>query len=329
MPRISSEDTLTLDVNPLYRIPLVAINCFILVASFGGLSTATYSLYYRFSELSLTGGSVLITVAVNLEIPILSISFVTFIVSFVGFFGALRENKTLLRCYIRLLTNGMFFVLLVAMVIAGIPFISKNTLQSLVSVELVERYRDNADYRQLIDSVQEKFECCGVTEDGYKDWNQNIYLNCSRSNPSAERCFVPSSCCQPMEVVQDLEAILKRRFCGQDVLKVSEQEAWERVYQRNCVDALVKTMRGNLFVVFAVTLIILAALIVMRFMGVCVNHEIVVVERIYKKHYKGVLARLAKAKARREKRERSKSVSKDVTSRSANTSSDSETSSPE
>lgn len=49
-----------------------------------------------------------------------------------------------------------------------------------MSVELVERYRDNADYRQLIDNVQEKFECCGVTEDGYKDWNQNIYFNCSR-----------------------------------------------------------------------------------------------------------------------------------------------------
>ncbi|KAM7289062.1 hypothetical protein ISCGN_029199 [Ixodes scapularis] len=218
---------------------------------------------------------------------------------------------------------------IVALNVPARDALAHSTLQFVVSVELVKRYRDNADYRHLIDSVQEKFECCGVTEDGYKDWNQNIYFNCSRSNPSAERCFVPSSCCRPMEVVQDLEAILKRRFCGQDVLKVSEQEAWERVYQRNCVDALVKTMRGNLFVVFAATLIILAALIVMRFLGVCVNHEIVVVERIYKKHYKGVLARLAKAKARREKRERSKSVSKDVSTRSADASSDSETSSPE
>ncbi|CAN8009465.1 unnamed protein product, partial [Ixodes pacificus] len=143
-----------------------------------------------------------------------------------------------------------------------------------VSVELVERYRDNADYRQLIDSVQEKFQCCGVTDNGYKDWDHNIYFNCSRFNPSIERCFVPSSCCRPLENEQDLEAVLKRRFCGRNVLNVSDQEAWPKVYQRNCVNAFVSRIRRNIFVIFGATLVILVALHVLRLMAVSVRHEL-------------------------------------------------------
>lgn len=38
-----------------------------------------------------------------------------------------------------------------------------------------------------------QFSCCGGVS--YKDWSQNMYFNCTATNPSRERCSVPFSCC--------------------------------------------------------------------------------------------------------------------------------------
>ena len=47
-----------------------------------------------------------------------------------------------------------------------------------------------------------QFKCCGYSYsvDGYKDWGQNVYFNCSKDNRSPSRCGVPYSCCKPTEV---------------------------------------------------------------------------------------------------------------------------------
>lgn len=39
-----------------------------------------------------------------------------------------------------------------------------------------------------------QFQCCGV--DSYLDWSQNVYFQCSDTNPSLEACAVPFSCCR-------------------------------------------------------------------------------------------------------------------------------------
>lgn len=41
-----------------------------------------------------------------------------------------------------------------------------------------------------------QFGCCGVGNDGYKDWEMNVYFNSSSDNPSGERGAVPFSCCR-------------------------------------------------------------------------------------------------------------------------------------
>ncbi len=41
-----------------------------------------------------------------------------------------------------------------------------------------------------------QFGCCGVGMNGFKDWSENPYFNCTDSNPSPERCAVPYSCCR-------------------------------------------------------------------------------------------------------------------------------------
>lgn len=71
-------------------------------------------------------------------------------------------------------------------------------IETTLSDELIQNYRDDLDFQNLIDLVQKDFECCGISSSGYRDWSKNPYFNCTKNredNPSVERCGVPFSCC--------------------------------------------------------------------------------------------------------------------------------------
>ena len=79
-------------------------------------------------------------------------------------------------------------------------------LENTLSKELIENYRDDLDFQNLIDLVQKDFECCGIGSDGYREWSQNAYFNCTKlvsDNPSVERCGVPFSCCLKVRKIQN------------------------------------------------------------------------------------------------------------------------------
>lgn len=83
----------------------------------------------------------------------------------------------------------------------------------------IVHYRDDPDQQNLIDWIQEgwvtkqflftlfciflvtkfifqQLQCCGI--EGPKDWDRNIYFNCSSAEVgSREACGVPFSCCKP------------------------------------------------------------------------------------------------------------------------------------
>lgn len=88
-------------------------------------------------------------------------------------------------------------------------------------------YRDDPDQQNLIDWIQEgwvysicspfltpngthslknmvfQLQCCGI--EGPKDWDRNIYFNCSSVEVgSREACGVPFSCCKPQPNVSHL-----------------------------------------------------------------------------------------------------------------------------
>ena len=49
-----------------------------------------------------------------------------------------------------------------------------------------------------------KLQCCGI--EGPKDWDRNIYFNCSSAEVgSREACGVPFSCCKPQPNVRLLD----------------------------------------------------------------------------------------------------------------------------
>ncbi|KAH6930310.1 hypothetical protein HPB50_012615 [Hyalomma asiaticum] len=295
------ESTLIIDVSPWRRVPLVFINLFLFSLSCMVAFICATSIFERRDEISFAKRSLLISFVVNMEVSVLFVSGLVLVISFMGFVGALRENIRFLRWYIK----GICLLTVVTVVfIFGallIPFLSKGSAQNLFSIDLIVSYRDNPDYARLVDYAQASFSCCGITTERYHDWGHNIYFNCSPSNPSTERCSVPASCCRPLEGENpDLETRLKRRFCGSGVLAMTEQEAWQKIYTRSCVDACVSFMRANSLITVGVGFVAFSVLNVLSGMANTVHDEVVSLTRLYDKYYRRMAQGARKSLAQRE-----------------------------
>lgn len=85
-------------------------------------------------------------------------------------------------------------------ILSTVAFVFPNSLSYYLKENLskdpLQKYRDDANLQNLIDVLQRELKCCGISDVGYKDWSQNMYFNCSQSNPSPEKCAVPYSCCR-------------------------------------------------------------------------------------------------------------------------------------
>ncbi|XP_021350737.1 tetraspanin-33-like isoform X2 [Mizuhopecten yessoensis] len=180
---------------------------------------------------------------------------VTFLVAFFGCFGSLRENLVLLTIYHTLVTL-LLLVELALVVFVFVFYFSPETLESLNIVpedalrDAIVKYRDDPDMQDLIDGIQEMMDCCGVsnTPTGYRDWNENIYFNCSDFNPSHERCSVPFSCCvlNPGDKINIL--------CGNSALEVTTEVAEKAIHPEGCLYKLGVWIQRNSLIVGGSTL---------------------------------------------------------------------------
>ena len=139
----------------------------------------------------------------NVGFLLLLIGVVVFIVSFAGCIGALRENMCLLRSVwiflpLRVIITLrrfyslcllLFFLAEMTVIALGFIYPHKLTefLEKELSQKLIQSYRDDLDFQNIIDLIQQDFECCGLSSFGYEDWNNNEYFNCTEENPSVER----------------------------------------------------------------------------------------------------------------------------------------------
>ncbi|KAL1483567.1 hypothetical protein MTO96_033098 [Rhipicephalus appendiculatus] len=282
------DSTIIIDVNPLHRVPLVIVNAVVFAFCSIVVLACVYSFVERYDDITFRNRSLVISFVVNIEVTALAASGMLHLISFMGFMGALRENVCLLRWYLW----GICLLLLLDLIFIVCCFVS---VQSVFSIDLIVSYRDNPDYARLVDHTQESFECCGVTDARYRDWDHNVYFNCSMSNPSSERCSVPSSCCRRHAIGSqddrvkpgnDFEERLRRRFCGRGVLNLTEQEAWKKVFTRGCVDACVSYIRSNVSVMIGVALVVFAVLSLLRTMAATVHDEIISLTHLYSKYYR-------------------------------------------
>ncbi|XP_078423722.1 tetraspanin-33 isoform X3 [Cetorhinus maximus] len=103
------------------------------------------------------------------------------------------------------------------------------------------RYRDDLDLQNLIDYIQKKFKCCGVSN--YSDWSKNMYFSCVDNNPSLERCAVPFSCC-----VMGTEEVLNT-MCGYETQSMKRSTAQKQIYTGGCMDKVITWGHQNLFLI--------------------------------------------------------------------------------
>jgi len=189
----------------------------------------------------------------NIGFLLMIIGGIVFLVSFAGCIGALRENMCLLRFYSLCLL--IFF--LAEMTLLALSFIYPNKLTEFLETELSEKliqsYRDDLDFQNLIDLVQQDFECCGISSEGYRDWSKNEYFNCTErkeDNPSVERCGVPYSCCHAQP-----DGSLVNLMCGFEVQALKDtSDVLMKINIRGCIPTIQTMIENNLYTVGGVAI---------------------------------------------------------------------------
>ncbi|EEC08813.1 conserved hypothetical protein [Ixodes scapularis] len=183
-----SEMTLVLDVNPYVRYPLVSFNILFWLLGLGFIFTGVYAYFdawtnppasgrfkldyniYRHVEssassvpLSASPGMASLGWRSGGNTPDVGLSEMTLVLD--------------VNPYVRysLVSFNILFWLL------GLGFIFTGVYAYFDSLDQSARVR------------QEDLKCCGLSDKSFRDWNDNMYFNCSRSNPSYERCSVPHS----------------------------------------------------------------------------------------------------------------------------------------
>ncbi|XP_061680755.1 tetraspanin-33 isoform X2 [Syngnathoides biaculeatus] len=152
------------------------------------------------------------TLALDPALLFTLIGSLSFFVTFLGCFGALRNGARLLKTAIERTERLM--------------------------MKSVVRYREDRDLENAIDFVQKKFRCCGVG--GYKDWSKNVYFECSDSNPSSEACGVPFSCC-----VGPGNRTVPNTMCGFGAQRRDGTRASRDVFLAGCLDEIVQWLNRN------------------------------------------------------------------------------------
>lgn len=171
-------------------------------------------------------------------LPILSMGIGTAMVLLcpIGYYGALKENRLVVKVY-----GGLLIVLLTAQLVVGILI----TVNASVPVEHIQtkmndtfsQYgHEDPEMQANINSFQREAECCGVRD--YSDWG--LYPFGQAHNDS-----VPDSCCR-----EDYYKV----GCGLNVLSKEDYE--DLIFDKGCSSVVtailieVGMLLGNLCIIF-------------------------------------------------------------------------------
>jgi len=190
-------------------------------------------------------------IILDLSIVLIVVGGLIFAISFAGCIGALRENTCLLGLY----SVTVVIILLSEITLAIVAFVFPNVfleeIKLKLSEEVIEKYRDDTNLQNLIDFLQKEFQCCGISDRGYQDWNQNMYFNCSDTNESAEKCGVPYSCCRNSSNIVDG---LINMMCGYGTQTKEYHQATKVIYTDGCITVMMNSARHNFHIIAGVAL---------------------------------------------------------------------------
>jgi len=205
-------------------------------------------------------------VGVNPAAVILVIGCLVFVIFFVGWLGALRENVAMLKTFCTLLS----LLIPTEVTLAIFGFINYQVYVDQLSVMFqtsIRKYQSNEDIGKVVDFIQTYMKCCGIKH--ADDWNNNEFYNCDRSlnltnsnktdgnvilntgitsnntllsnptSPLTVYCGAPSSCCR-----SDTDVVITES-CG---LSAQTARHYENLYDDGCITRLSNWISNNLFV---------------------------------------------------------------------------------
>lgn len=141
----------------------------------GAYVKAKYGDFIQISSSSLTTGPVFLII----------IGVIVAIVGFLGCCGAYKENYCMVTTFAVLL--AIIFILEIAA--GAVAYAYRNELETKAKEGIengIAKYSEEI-YKKAIDKLQNKFDCCGVEDKGFKDYLKN---GTKKSAP------FPSSCCK-------------------------------------------------------------------------------------------------------------------------------------
>ncbi|GAB1607737.1 tetraspanin-5-like isoform X1 [Argonauta hians] len=191
----------------------------------------------------------------DISILLIILGIIIFVLSMAGCTGALRENICLLKFFY----YSLMVIFLLMLGGSTAAFVMRNKFKekvtAVVTENLITKYTDDDDAKNVIDWLQEKLQCCGISSKGYKDWNQNRYFNCSNTSPTDShptvQCSVPYSCCKNPD---DITKTLKNIKCGAGVLSLPESKASKKINTEGCIPVAQSYLQSHVLVIAGVLL---------------------------------------------------------------------------
>ncbi|NWZ12051.1 TSN15 protein, partial [Agelaius phoeniceus] len=118
----------------------------------------------------------------------------------------------------------------------------------------IENYYDDLDFKNIMDSVQKQFKCCGGED--YRDWSQNVYHNCEAPGPLA--CGVPYTCC-----IRNKTDIINT-MCGYKTIDQERLSVQHVIHVRGCTNAVLIWFLDN----YSIMAGVLLGILLPQFLGV-------------------------------------------------------------
>ncbi|XP_018526479.1 tetraspanin-33 isoform X3 [Lates calcarifer] len=202
-------------VSPFVKYLLFMFNFIFWIISLVMVSIGVYARMMKHAEAAMA------CLSVDPAMMLLVVGVLMFIITFCGCVGSLRENICLLQT-------------------------ARSKVTEMINNAIIH-YRDDIDLQNLIDFGQMEFGCCGGVT--YTDWSRNMYFNCSKDNPSTERCSVPFSCC-----IISKEKVVVNTMCGHYMQNFEYLEAGDHIHTNGCIDKLVNWIHSNMFLLGGIAL---------------------------------------------------------------------------
>ncbi|CAJ0609537.1 unnamed protein product [Cylicocyclus nassatus] len=288
------------EISAVLKWIIFLTNFFVFLSGVGIFALGVYLFIKDFVDVKLI--DIVLNPAILLSVIGCSIS----VVSLIGSVGALRDNIFLLKTF-AICVFFCYIVIVVATCVLFILFYSDTTegfSAQTVLMYAIRNYHTNRNIAEIVDSLQENLECCGVSSaaQGYRDWNLSYQYNCSTYNPQPEKCGVPFSCCRKSVISEaagssnPLLPAMRSLECWQNALNKRPQELEYDIYTRGCLQPLRSVFQSHsIHICAAVALVIVPVCV-----SVCLTN--VLARQI--DHQRLLLEREARRNERHRKRER-------------------------